>query len=91
MTEPSTPGQHGLGVDVVPRHEDERALVRARVGQGKHRVAADLVCVADDVDVERTRTEAFLPDPAEVRLDPVGRLEQFSRTQAGLTISTAFR
>src|SRR6266568_9175819 len=77
------PGQGGRGIDVVPRREDERPLVRARVRQGKHRVVADLFRVADDVDIEGTRPEPFGPDPAEFRLDALGRRQQVTRAQAG--------
>jgi hypothetical protein len=57
--------------------------VRARVRQGQHRVVADLAGVADDVDVERAGPEPYLPDPAELGLDAVRRLEQLTRAQAG--------
>ena len=63
--------------------------MRARVGQGEHRVAADESGVADDVDVERTRPEplgslgSLGPDPAEFRLDALGRRQQVERGQAG--------
>ena len=80
------PGRLRSGVDIVPRRQDERALMRARVGQGKHRVTADLCPVADDVDVERTRPEPFgswRPDPAEFRLDALGRRQQVERAQPG--------
>ena len=58
--------------------------MRAGMRQGEHRVIADLPGVADDVDVERARAESLGPDPAEVRLDPVGGVEQFPGPQAGL-------
>ena len=68
---------------------------RARgVGQGEHRVAADLFRVADDVDVEGTRPEpvgSSRADPAEIRLDALGRRQQAERGRPVDTMSTAFR
>ena len=83
VTHCSSPRQLGLGLDVVPWRQHERSLVRARMRQGEHGIGADLAGVADDVDVEGPRAESLFPDPAEVRFDPVRRLEQVPRWQAG--------
>jgi len=60
-------------------------------GQGEHGVVADLLVVADDVDVEGTRAEAFGSYPAGAGLDALGRREQVRRVRPVATISTAFR
>ena len=69
------PGQPPVRLDVDPRTEHEGALVGPRVRQGQfgvvaqHRLAG-VVPDGDDVDVERTGTEAALrvADPAAGRL-----------------------
>ena len=91
LADRSLPGQFGSGVDVVPRSEDERPLARAGMREGQLRVAADLAGVVDDVDVERARAEPPGPDPAEVRLDAVGRLEQVRGGNPVWMTITAFR
>src|SRR5215831_13090172 len=61
-------------VDVMPRGEDERALMRAGMGQGQLRVVAHDVTVDDDVQVERAGPPGLIPDPPEDGLDPVAPL-----------------
>ena len=77
-------------VGVRPRHEDEGALIRPRVGQEERRVVtADLVgaarrAVLDQVQVERALTPAHRAHAAVSRLDPVQRGQQVGGGQLGV-------
>ena len=62
------PGDGGIRIDVVPRHEHEGPLVRARMREREVRVVEHLVVEGEHVDVERARPPAHLrvavPAPA---------------------------
>src|SRR3954447_18630877 len=62
-------GDDRPGVDLVPRDEDEGALMGARMRQYQLRAVVDTVAHHDQIDVERPRSIALAPLAPERRLD----------------------
>jgi hypothetical protein len=68
-------GQPGVGIGIVPRDEDESALMGARMRQRQSGIVANLVVAGDDVDVEGTRPPSNGPHPAECPLDALAAVK----------------
>src|SRR5262245_45776164 len=71
-------------VDVEPRREHERALVRARMRQRQHRVAAHLVVTGDQIDVKRTRPPALLAHAAKRSLSRLAVVKYRARGEVAV-------
>ena len=62
-------GERQIGCEIAQRAQHELALVRTRMRQRQMGVGTDRVLVPDQVEVERARSPAHVPDAPVRRLD----------------------
>ncbi len=83
--DPAVPGQHVVGIEFRPRHEDESPYGGSRVRHDEVRFVEAYGSHREHVDVEGTGAVLDRPDPVSSLFEALPEPQKVPRVQVGLT------